>query len=176
MIRTRNETEDLLLSITKNCETLIKQTHTKPEETLKFKENKPRETFLFNQPITIKGGWMLGLTSLEVYISIFNITEENIKVELYTDPLEFEFSYTELEDKVAEVRGLSDISFEHLSHEILGPDVFESYRKLSIEKSETGGYYNLLKKYLQTQIREIEIYLRILIGLYKDHIQLISKQ
>ena len=37
MIRTKNQTEALLLSITKNCETLIEQTHTKPEETLEFK-------------------------------------------------------------------------------------------------------------------------------------------
>ena len=33
MIRPKNETEDLLLSIAKNRETLIHQTHTKPEET-----------------------------------------------------------------------------------------------------------------------------------------------
>ena len=37
MTRPKNETEDLLLSITKNCETLIEQTHTKPQETLEFK-------------------------------------------------------------------------------------------------------------------------------------------
>ena len=37
MIRPKNETEDLLLSITKNCETIIKQTHRKPEETLDLK-------------------------------------------------------------------------------------------------------------------------------------------
>ena len=37
MIRTKIQTEALLLSITKNCETLIEQTHTKPEETLEFK-------------------------------------------------------------------------------------------------------------------------------------------
>ena len=42
MIRPKNETEDLLLSITKNCETLIEQTHTKPQETLEFKMIKPR--------------------------------------------------------------------------------------------------------------------------------------
>ena len=35
-IRPKNETEDLLLS-TKNCETLIEQTHRKAEETLEFK-------------------------------------------------------------------------------------------------------------------------------------------
>ena len=33
----RNETEDLLLSITIKCERLIKQNHRKPEETLEFK-------------------------------------------------------------------------------------------------------------------------------------------
>ena len=32
MIRPKNETEDSLLSITKNCETFIKQTHRKPED------------------------------------------------------------------------------------------------------------------------------------------------
>ena len=31
MIRPKNQTEGLLRSITKNCENLIKQTHTKPE-------------------------------------------------------------------------------------------------------------------------------------------------
>ena len=36
MIIPKTETETLLLSITKNFETLIKQTHTKPQETLEF--------------------------------------------------------------------------------------------------------------------------------------------
>ena len=66
MIRPENETEDLLLSITKNCETLIEQTHTKPQETLELKLNKPRETFHFNPPISIEGSWMIKLTSLKV--------------------------------------------------------------------------------------------------------------
>ena len=79
MIRVKNETEDLLLSITKNCETLIGQTHRKAEETLEFKMMKPRETFHFNPPIQIKGDWMIGLTGLEVYISISNVTQENNK-------------------------------------------------------------------------------------------------
>ena len=37
MITPRNETEDLLLSITKNCEKLIEQTHRKAEELLEFR-------------------------------------------------------------------------------------------------------------------------------------------
>ena len=41
IIRPKNETEKLLLPITKNCETLIGQTHRKPEETLEFKHVGP---------------------------------------------------------------------------------------------------------------------------------------
>ena len=47
MIKPKNEIEDLLPSITKNCETLIEQTHTKPQETLEFNLNRSRETFHF---------------------------------------------------------------------------------------------------------------------------------
>ena len=43
MIRLKNETEDLLLSITKNCQKLIQQTHTKAEETLEFKKTRPKD-------------------------------------------------------------------------------------------------------------------------------------
>ena len=86
MTRPKTETEDLLLSITKNCETLIEQTHRKAEETLEFKMNKSRESFHFRPPIQVKGDWMIGLTDLEVYNSIFNITEENNKFELYKFP------------------------------------------------------------------------------------------
>ena len=82
MIRPKNEREDLIVSITKNCETLIQQTHRKPEEILEFKMIKPRQTFHFNPPIQTMGDWMIGLVDLEVYNSIFNITEENNKFEL----------------------------------------------------------------------------------------------
>ena len=34
MIRPKNDTEHFLLSISKNCETFIEQTHRKAEETL----------------------------------------------------------------------------------------------------------------------------------------------
>ena len=65
MIRPKNESEDLLLSITEDCEALIKQTHRKAEETFEFKMTKPKETFHFNPPVEVKEDWMLGLTSLE---------------------------------------------------------------------------------------------------------------
>ena len=85
-IRPKNETEDLLLSITKNCETLIEQTQRKAEETLELKMNESRETFHFKPSIQVKGDWLIGVTDLEVYNSIFNITEENNKFELFKFP------------------------------------------------------------------------------------------
>ena len=91
MVQPKNETEELLLSITKNCETLIEQTQRKPEETLEFKMIKPRETFHFNPPIQIKGHWMLVLTDLEVYISIFKITKKIINLNSIQTLLRFFF-------------------------------------------------------------------------------------
>ena len=127
MIRLKNEMEDLLFSITKNCEKLVEQTHRKPEETLEFKMTKPRDTFHFNPPIQIKGDWMLGLTDLEVYNSIFNKTKENNKFELYTDTFD-EFLFMELKDEVQEILGISNITDDHLEDEIIGPRIIKAYR------------------------------------------------
>ena len=60
VIHPENEAVDLLLSITKNCEILIQQTHRKAEETLESKMIKPIEKFHFNTLFQIKGDWMLG--------------------------------------------------------------------------------------------------------------------
>ena len=111
MIRPKNETEDLLLPITKNCEKLIEQTHTKPQETLEFKMIKPRETFHFKPPIQIKGDWMIALTDLEVYNSIFNITEENNKFELYKFPDEKAggVTYEKVRDEIEKDLGFESI-------------------------------------------------------------------
>ena len=61
MIRPKNETEDLLLSKTKNFENLTEQTHTKAQKTFESKISKSREFFHFNPPTQVKGYWMIGL-------------------------------------------------------------------------------------------------------------------
>ena len=81
MIRPKNETEDLLHSITKNCEKPNKQTHTKPQEALEFKLTQPRETFSFKPSpnLGFDSRWLFGLTKLEVCHHFSNVTEETIK-------------------------------------------------------------------------------------------------
>ena len=55
MVCPKNETENFLLSVTKNCETLFNQTHTKPQETLEFKLTQSTATFLLNQHSQLNG-------------------------------------------------------------------------------------------------------------------------
>ena len=128
MIRPKNETENLILSITKNCQKLIKQTHRKAEETLEFKMIKPRETFHFKPPVSIEGKWMLGLTDLEVYNSIFNITEENNKFEIHRD-MSDKFGFLELKDEIEEILDISHITDDHLNDEKIGPRIIDEFRK-----------------------------------------------
>ena len=176
MIRPKNKTEDLLLSITKNCETLIEQTHKKAEGTLEFKLTKSRKTCHFKPPIQVKGDWMIGLISLEACNSIFNITEENNIFQLYTNPFDCEFSFTELKDKVAEVLGLSYFLTEDVEHELFGPNITKTYRNLSIENNQTDGHFILFLKFMQSSFRVFESYVRNSSPLDANDIQLILKQ
>ena len=177
MIRPKNETENLLLSITKNCEKLVEQTQRKPQETLEFKMIKPRETFHFKPPIEIKGDWMIGLTDLEVYNSIFNITEENNKFEIYRDTTN-KFGFLELKDELEEILNISHIhiTIEHLDDKILGPRIIDEYIKLSNEKKNSDGYMILLLGYSASPFRDFESYLRLVVGLDEEDIWLILKE
>ena len=175
MIQPKSETEDLLLSITKNCQTIIKQTHRKAEETIEFKMIKPRETFRFKSPIQVKGDWMLGLVNLEVYNSIFNITEKNNKVEIYRD-ISNKFGLLELKNRLEEILNIPHITTEHLDDEILGPRIIDEYIKLTIEEKNRDGYMILLLGYSASSFRDFESYLRLVVGLDEVDIRLILKE
>ena len=130
MIRPKNQTEDLLLLITKNCETVIDQTHRTAEEALEFKMIKPKETFVFKPSIQVKGDWMIGLTDLEVCNSIFNITEQNNKFELYKFPDEKSggISYIKVRDEIERDLDISDITAADLQDDIIAPNIIEEYK------------------------------------------------
>ena len=90
---------------------------------------KPRETFHFNPPIQPKEDWMLELTDLEVYNSIFNTTEEN-KFELYKFPDEKAggISYTKVKGEIERDLDISDITATDLQDDIIGPNIIVEYR------------------------------------------------
>ena len=175
MIRPKNETEDSLLSLTKNCETLIKQSHRKAEEKLEFKMTKPKETFLFNPSIPIEGSWMIRLVDLEVYISILNITEENNKFELYRETSQ-KFGFLELKDELEEILNNSHITQQHLDDEIIGPRIIDEFLKLSNEKKNSDGYMILLLGHARSPFRDFDSYMRIVVGLDEKDSQLVLKE
>ena len=175
MIRPKNETEDLLLSIIKNCETLIQQTHRKAEETLEFKMNKSRETFHFRPSIQIQGSWMLGLVDLEVYNSIFNITEENNKFELYKFPDEKAggISYIKFRDENEKDLDIEDITAADLQDEIIGPITIEEYKEQFSERMKDEQYMNILAIYTSSVFQDFESFLRTQIDLIEDDVKLV---
>ena len=175
MIRPKNETEDLLLSITKNCEILIEQTHTKPQETLEFKMNKSREIFHFSPPIQIKGDWMIGLTDLEVYNSIFNITEENNKFELYKFPDEKSggVTYEKVRAEIEKDLDIEDITAADLQDEIIGPIIIEEYEEQVTKRMNDEQYMNILAFYTSSVFQDFESFLRTQIDLVEDDINLV---
>ena len=56
---------------------IVENTLSKPQETLEFKMNKQKESFSFDIPLDLPEQWMMGVTSLEVYNSVYNITNKN---------------------------------------------------------------------------------------------------
>ena len=175
MIRPKNETENLLLNITKNCETLIEQIHTKSQETLEFKMIKPRETFHFKPPIQIQGNWMIGLTDLEVYNSIFNIPEENNKFELYKFPDEKAggISYRKITDEIERDLDISDFTDADLQDHIIAPIIIEEYKKQLTKRMEDGGYMNILAGYISSVFQDFESFFRTEVDLVEGDIKLV---
>ena len=175
MMRPKNETEDLLLSITKNCETLIEQTHRKAEETLEFKMTKPKEAFHFKPPIPIEGSWMVGLVDLEVYNSVFNITEENNKFKLYKFPDEKAggITYTKVRDEIEKDLGFEDITATDLQDDIIGPIIIEEYNEQVTKRMKDEQYMNILAIYNSSVFQDFESFLRTQIDLVEDDIKLV---
>ena len=136
---------------------------------------KSREIFHFNPPIRTEGDWMLGLIDLEVYNSIFKITKENNKFELYTDTFD-EYSFAESKDEVEEILNIPEITDDHLEDHILAHRIAETYWKLRLDKTSHDGYIILLMGYARSPFRDFETYLRIVVGLEEDKIRLILKQ
>ena len=92
---TYDKKESLLLSIAKSNKKIVENTHSKPQETLDIKMTKQKEYFSFDVPLNLNEKWMMGVTSLEVYNTVYNITNSNNKLEIVLndqqlDALEFD--------------------------------------------------------------------------------------
>ena len=114
---TYDKKEPLLLNIAKSNFDIVENTLSKPQETLEFKMNKQKESFSFDIPLELPEKWMMGVTSLEVYNTVYNITEKNNKLKILLrkdqlDPLGFDahlVKHVEYLYKTSDNRGISNI-------------------------------------------------------------------
>ena len=79
---TYDKKESLLLIIAKSNQEIVENTHSKPQETLEFKMTDQKESFSFDVSLLLPEKWMMGVTSLEVYNTVYNITETNNKLQI----------------------------------------------------------------------------------------------
>ena len=117
---------------------------------------KPRETIHFKPPIQVKGDWMIGLTNLAVYNSIFNITEENNKFELYKFPDEKSggITYEKVRDEIEKDLDIEDITTADLQDEIIGPIFVEEYKEQVTKRMKDEQYMNILAIYTSSVFRK----------------------
>ena len=114
---TYDKKESLLLSIAKSNQEIVENTHSKPQETLEFEMTKQKESFSFDVPLDLPEQWMMGVTSSEVYNTVYNITEKNnkFKILLRKDQIDVLGLDTEIVKKVdylyktSDKRGISNI-------------------------------------------------------------------
>ena len=118
---------------------------------------------------------MIGLTALEVFNSIFDITEGNNYFELYSDSSN-KFGFLELKYELQEILNNSHTSQEHLQNEIIGSRNIDKFLKLPHEKKNNDGYTIILLCYIKSPFRDFECYLRFVVGLDGEDVQLILKQ
>ena len=97
---------------------------------------KTRQIFHFSPPVQVKKDWILVLVDLEVYNSIFKITEQNKKFELYKYPYgnSVSVSYEKVGDEIEKDLDISDITAIDLEDDILGPIIINEYRNQATKR------------------------------------------
>ena len=135
----------------------------------------PRKTFNFNPPIEVQEDWIIGLSDLEVYNSIFNITEQNYKFELYKIPDEKSggISYEKLKDEVKRDLDFSNITASDLQDNLIAPINIKEYKEQVTKRMKDDKCMPILAMYVVFIFQDFESFLRTEIELVEDDIKLV---
>ena len=89
---------------------------------------------------------MIGLTSLELYNSVLNITEENNKVDFYKSPDQKigGVSYTKVRDEIERDLDISDFTATDLQGDLIGLIIIDDYREQVTKRLADGACMNIL--------------------------------
>ena len=113
---------------------------------------------------------MIGLTSLEVYNSVFNITREKNKFELYKflDEKSGVVSYEKVRDDIEKDLEITVITATDIQDDIIGHITFGEYREEVPKSMEDGGYMNISAGQHSSIFQDFESYLGTKIHLVED--------
>ena len=118
---------------------------------------------------------MLSLTGLELYNSIFNITEENNKFKLYKFPDEKSggISYIKVKDEIQNDLDVSDITIIDLEDNIIVPIIIEEHRNQETMRMKADKYVDILGFCIISLFQDFESFLRTEVDLVEDDIKLV---
>ena len=116
---------------------------------------------------------MVGLTSLEVHNSIFNVTDVK-KIEFYRDVFD-ELSSTDIKDEL-ELKMLHVWLYSHKNIQVTMGPFFITKKKLASERRQTMVFFILLLGYARYSFRNFESYSRSVVLLDEDDIPSSLKQ
>ena len=118
---------------------------------------------------------MIGLVDLEVYNSIFNITEGNNKFKLYKFPDDKAggVTYEKVRDEIEKDLDIEDITAADLQDDIIGPIIIEEYREQVTKRMKDEQYMNILAIYTSSVFQDFESFLRTQIDFVEDDIKLV---
>ena len=136
---------------------------------------KPKETLHFIPPVEVKENGMLGWVDLEVYNSIFDITEENNNFKLYkvTDEKAVGASYEKVRDEIEKDLDISDITATDLQDDIIATIVIEEYREQVTKRMKDVGYMSIVAGYVSSVFQDFESYLGTEVDVVEDDNKLI---
>ena len=118
---------------------------------------------------------MIRLTDLEVYNSIFNITEENNNFKLYKFPDEKAggVTYEKVRDEIERDFDIEDITATDLQDDITAPIIIEEYKEQVTKRKKDEQYMNILSIYIRSVLQDFESFLRTQIDLIEDDVKLV---
>ena len=118
---------------------------------------------------------MIGLTDLEKYIFIFNITKENTRIKIYKFPEEngVGVSYEKIRDEIERDVDNPGITATDLQDEIITSNIIKEYRKQVTKRLKVAGYVNILAGYVSSIIQDFESFPRTEFELVEVDIRLV---
>ena len=118
---------------------------------------------------------MVRLTDLEVYNSLFNIPEENIKFELYNFPEDKigGISYIKVGDEIERDLDISDFTDTDFQGDLIGPIIFKEYKKQVTKRMKDDKFMFILSGYSSSIFQDFEFFFRTEVDLVEDDIKLV---